>query len=529
MAVKDASIDINPYTSTVPLVQVPPEQMESASRPAQPLEGQFGRKGTGALAIGDAILKGFMQGHQAKEQKKAAQAQATIAAADAATQGAYQKYQDSLSAAGGNHNDPNAKAAYDAYVDTFNKGKAAKAQFVIPEKPPKGQSGQKGKDKKPFGMGGIKDFFEANPHVIPQIALLTMQPNAPGASPQTKAQLQASQSAQLENQREQQLVNQGARLEGAQKIVDQYRGLNDNEFAALPREKQQEYQSAIAIVNGSQRQTAPKLFQNPDGSLHYYSPGMEPQGATAFVSGSQAKPGTPGFYAQQFAKENNIPVDQLSTEALDYIAKKRAYDMHLASSTLSSSTVDVHGNHSATTSHGFGPEPQPPAGFLAIGSGSGRATQSGIAPPPQAAPRMAPPPTAAAAPAPASRTASRMTPPPGRSGGGRAPTLQDARNTEKIETDKANRYQRAQDKYDKALLANAKAYKDDPAAKAQADKRALGELQAEHQGIENWYNGQVHAVGGSVPSDLIVNTPGGSFRFKTKADADRFKREAGIQ
>lgn len=101
MAVENKQIEINPYTSTVPMVQMPVEQMEAGSRPAGPLPGQFGKKGTGALAIGDSLLKGFLQGHQIKEQRKYAEAQTTIAAADAASGAAYKKYQDALTAANG--------------------------------------------------------------------------------------------------------------------------------------------------------------------------------------------------------------------------------------------------------------------------------------------------------------------------------------------------------------------------------------------------------------------------------------------
>lgn len=185
MAVDTSKIQIDPYTSTVPLVQIPPEQMQ----PAQPLAGQFGKKGTPALAVGDALLKGFMEGHAQKEKANNAKAQATITAADSATQAAYEKYQDSLSQAGGKVDDPTAKAAYDAYLGIFNQAKEAKAQFVIPQKGDKGQkSGGKDGKSKTTGFGNIKEFFAANPHIIPQIALMTMQPKGPGQSRESRLQ-----------------------------------------------------------------------------------------------------------------------------------------------------------------------------------------------------------------------------------------------------------------------------------------------------------------------------------------------------
>ena len=191
MPVNVDPLQITPYTSTVPLVQIPPDQMSAQTRPAQPLAGEFGKKGTGALAIGDSLLKGFMLGHQQKEQKKQAQAQATINAADAASEAAYNEYQQALTKAGGKQDDPAAKAAYDAYTTAFQAGKQAKAQFVIPEKTQKGKKAaadtdpvkspdDKKKKQASAGFNNIKDFFEANPHIVPQIALVTMQPKPPG-------------------------------------------------------------------------------------------------------------------------------------------------------------------------------------------------------------------------------------------------------------------------------------------------------------------------------------------------------------
>ena len=194
MAVESQQVKIDPYTSTVPLVQLPVEQAEAASRPAQPLQGQFGKAGTGALAIGDSIFKGFLKGQEIKEKRKYAQATATISAADKSTEDAYQQYQDTLSSS----KDPAAAdAAYKNYTDIFNRAKQAKAQFAIPEKPAKG-TGQKKSlkdDIKSFG-GGIKDFMEANPHIVPQIALLTMQPKPPGQSREAKRADLQDQAAQ---------------------------------------------------------------------------------------------------------------------------------------------------------------------------------------------------------------------------------------------------------------------------------------------------------------------------------------------
>lgn len=221
MSVNTPSTEITPFVSNIPTVQSPQIDL-SGNQPAGPLPGQFGgHKGSGGLAIGDAILKGIIKGHEFKVQKKTAEAQATIAASNAASESAYSKYQDALSQARGDVNDPNAKAAYDAYVGIFSKGKEAISPFVIPEKGAKG--GQKsqgtGKDGKKQGHGfmGIKDFFEANPHVIPQIALMTMQPKPQGQSRDNRvADLQEKALGQEVKAGEQNL-----------KIGDQNLALND--------------------------------------------------------------------------------------------------------------------------------------------------------------------------------------------------------------------------------------------------------------------------------------------------------------
>lgn len=238
MAVDAGQIKIDPYTSTVPVVQVPPSEIDAQTRPAGPLPGQFGKKGTGALAIGDSLLKGFMQGHAMLAEKKAKQANATITALDNNVSSAYQQYQDSL-ASGGDKTATD--AAYANYLDQFNKSKEAKAKFVIPEKKGKGGSssstggatGGKKDDKKGGAFGGIKDFMEANPHIIPQIALMTMQPKPPGLNRETRqaeAQTKAAEAqAKLagvevtgeEQRQKDQAYQQSQRVENDQRVASE--------------------------------------------------------------------------------------------------------------------------------------------------------------------------------------------------------------------------------------------------------------------------------------------------------------------
>ena len=143
-----------------------------------------------AAALGDSIIKGFLRGHAVREERNNAKAQATITAADKATQDAYQRYQDTLASS---KSPEDQKAAYEQYLTSFNQAKAVKQQFAIPEDKKKGgqkKTGDKKKDgQQPMTFGAqLKDFFEANPHIVPQIALMTMQPEPPGPSRQTRVE-----------------------------------------------------------------------------------------------------------------------------------------------------------------------------------------------------------------------------------------------------------------------------------------------------------------------------------------------------
>jgi hypothetical protein len=196
MAVEGAQIKVDPYTSTVPLIQIPREELQKNPEPAANYMGKAG----GIAEIGNSILKGTLRGLQDKEQRKYATATATINALDKTTESAYQQYQEAL--ATGKDKD-STDAAYDNYVKRFNDAKAQKAQFIIPQKPAKGQGGDKKKKnaQQPQSGGGfgagIKQFFERNPHVIPELALATMYPKQPGPSVdtmRTKNQLQEDQN-----------------------------------------------------------------------------------------------------------------------------------------------------------------------------------------------------------------------------------------------------------------------------------------------------------------------------------------------
>lgn len=532
MPVQTPEITINPYQSTVPVVQIPPEQFGNTT-PAQPLQGAF-KKGTGALAIGDSILKGFLAGHQYKEQKKQAQAQATIAAADSATNAAWQKYQDALGAASGNTKDPKAQAAYQAYVGIFNQAKTAKSQFVIPQKPEKGDKSKK-KEKGPGFFNNIKEFMEANPHIVPQLALMSMQPNPEGMTPETRSTA-ATQEAQAAETGYYQQLNQQAKLKtDAEQAVAQYGGLTDAEWSAMSpaaREAGQKTlrnarayldsasgkQKYLTLVgpNGEQQMVpegteipvgwhvyekptgATKLYQKKDGTLAWLHPDSEDaQNAEPIQTTGEAKPGTLGFYVQQYAKENSIPIDQLTTKDLDYINQWQAYDRTRGSLT---GTTTRQGLDATTSARSIGAPPQPPEGRRGIAA----VPQGGMTPPPVPAAKT----QALASASPTAKTRSGgMTAPPNRQAN---PSMNRVRITEQTNTQKQNMYTKAKAQFDKNMLNNAKAYAGDPEGKTKADQMVQAQYNLDALSIENWYRQQVVATGGSVPKRHVAQDKDGN-------------------
>jgi hypothetical protein len=515
VAVETPQVEITPYTSTIPLVQMSPEAMAgSGVQPSPPLQGQFTKRSTGALAIGDALVKGILQGHQVKEQRKNAEAQTTIAAADAASEAAFQKYQDAITAANGNQNDPTAQAAYKSYQQIFDQGKQAKAKFVIPEKPQKGDKSQQKKGLKgevKSGFSSIKDFFEANPHVVPQIALLTMQPKPPGITPQNKLQT-------LETQREQQVLDEGqqkaANLKTYQDGYATFASLTQEEIANLPPDAKKNYDKWV----GAKAALTP---MRSGGTMYTYMVNGKPvklypedaymMGASLYVPGQEPKPGTEGaFTLQALTKYGYQSEGEAPPELMKYIHDWWGWKQAQTTSATSGSTVDVHGNRTTTNnSTRAAQEPKPPSGFAPISAG-----QRGMQPPPNAPQAASPTGKLAAPPAPpqaGGKTGKgKMEAPP--SG---QPTLTDANRTQKVETEKSTRYQKAETAYAAALGNNEKAYQlalsrgtDQATAAKQRDaanQQAAEELGKAKDEIGKWYAQQVHAIGGNMPDD--VNLP----------------------
>ena len=403
MAVTQDQFQVNPYTSTVPLVQVPPQAIEQQSRPAAPLQGQFGgHKGTGGLLIGDALLKGFMAGHQQKEQKQQAKAQATINAADAASEAAYQQYQDALTKAGGKHDDPSAKAAYDAYTTAFQAGKQAKAQFVIPDKTQKGKKNttdtdpvkspddKKKKGAASAGFNSIKDFFEANPHIVPQIALMTMQPKPPGLAPAAQVQSLDLQTAKTQNE-----TAQRANADEQQKVNDRnmiamYGKLTDDEIKKLPPEVQKQIadpQNGLVVAKNryameNRDKAKPDWFVDRDGNFHQVAVGEEPPPGWKKYEKTPTNESQSNMYYDAAARAWGTTRDKLTVPQLEYVdaMKARSKAQLSGQTTYSYSTTDTSGNRSTTTRKVSDPI-QPPTGIKPLPEDT---FKQGIQPPPTA-------------------------------------------------------------------------------------------------------------------------------------------------
>jgi hypothetical protein len=512
MPVNNDQFQVTPYTSTVPLVQVPPEAMEQQTRPSPPLQGNFTRKGTGALAIGDSLLKGFMAGHQQKEQKKQAQAQATINAADAASEAAYSQYQQALTKAGGKQDDPAAQAAYQSYVTAFNAGKQAKAQFVIPDKTQKGKKNatdtdpvkspdDKKKKTASAGFNNIKDFFEANPHIIPQIALVTMQPKPPGLSPEGQGQVQNLESQRLGNEEQaRKLQNEKTYQSG----FSTFAHLSPDEIASLPPDSKKGYeawQNARAALAPTKYSGTAKLYKLGNGKEAY----LYPEEANQFypdaqpVDNTAPKAGSDAELEDKYLKSIGITRDTATAEQLAS-AKQYAKAAGIPqTATTSTSTIDTSGNRTTTTRRTASP-----GGVSRPPKASAAPSGQGIAPPPQSV----------------KTSKAGVTAPPG--GKQTATTAQVTRQAVKAQQEG---YRKAETGYSKAIAEADKAFaaaqkqaaaSGDPtviqtaqAAKDRAYARAKLDLDEAKAGVATEYDTAVKSIGGTTGSQASGSLPPG--------------------
>jgi hypothetical protein len=338
-----------------------------------------------------------MLGHEQKEQRKNEQAKATINAADAASEAAYRAYQDALTKVGGKQDDPAAQSAYEAYKATFNAGKQAKAQFVIPEKGQKGKKsssdsvgstgtgGKGGKDKKQAsaGFNNIREFFEANPHIVPQIALMTMQPKPQGLEPQRQVQSLELDTAQRQN-------NDLKQKDSDRNMIAMYGKLTPEEIAKLPADVQKQIndpQNGLKVAQSRYAMEAPqkgkdRIWTNGKGDFSSLPEGEAPPVNSGYYpyekTPANGPKGEEAFVAE-YATKNNISPASMDPATRKYLHDVWTYRNPQTTSSVSGATVDAQGNRTATNRSTRGSaEPRPPSGVAPVSG-------MGIQPPPGAA------------------------------------------------------------------------------------------------------------------------------------------------
>lgn len=364
MAVETPQIKIDPYTSTVPLVQVPQQDYEQPQQAPR----VYSRK-AGIAELGDDVFRGLMRGLEVKEQRKHEQAQATVNALDKRTQDAYNNYQTALATG----KKEQADAAYGVYLNSFNAAKQAKAQFVIPEKRSHHKGGQKKKDEEGVSTGGfgagLKQFFERNPHIIPEISLLAMQPKPPGPSVQTvgeQQQIQAGENAQKEQQ---QRLAEETRKQSAEKIYDE---LGQKPLDSLSEDEKAKLNWSRDILFPQHYGHTMYTYKVPKAGGGFTYEKLLPDdaaqmGAELVVPGQEQKLGTVGDFLSTVAADNKTSAENLNAGQKGYLEKLwHFYQQNPSASTATSWWLDKDGNWQTRTAPNYrGPvPPKPPAGLF---------------------------------------------------------------------------------------------------------------------------------------------------------------------
>lgn len=473
MPVQNDPFQITPYQSSVPLVQIPPEAIESASRPAAPLQGEFGKKGTSGLAIGDALMKGFIQGHQQKAERNFQQANAEFASGSAQLAAAKSTYQQAIDSGQAKPNDPN-DPAFKAYQEAAAPILAKLQPLTVQQKQSKGQGGDKKGEKKP-AFSNFKDFFAANPHIIPSLAMMAMTPQPLGKTQEGQQQVQNLESQKLGNQQQQQQLVAAKQKQDDLNFVAMHQSLSDEQIKALPADEQK--QLAASKYRLEQTQLPKEKFstwQSAEGNQFVVLPAGEqpPPGFKPYEKLPTNESQT-NMYYDAAARAWGTTRDKLSVQQLEYVDAMRARTKAQSSgqTTYTYTTTDVNGDHHSVTKKVSDPLPTP-AGLAPLPDRVFSDAQGGMPPPPAAQQGAKPvdggiskPPTASAAPtgtktqgiAPppqGTKTAKTgITPPPG----GKQTALT-ASVTRQAVTKQQEGYQKAEDAYTKTIAAADKAF-----------------------------------------------------------------------
>lgn len=266
----DQQLKLNPYQSQVPLVQIPQQDLQPGG-PLPVQAGYMGKAGS-AASIGDQILKGFLRGRNVAEQKKQQQAGYAIDLSQRNETEKWQTYQDALRTGQAKPGDET-NQAYKDYLQAHDATSRTMEKVAIPKDKPKGQNGQKKKaddDNQPKSFGQkLKDFMEANPHFIPQLAITSRVPNKPVMTADTEQAKNTltSQGQQIELQG--QAIEQGKLKQQQdqlkiqdQKLLQQVDTLGGIDKVAADKNAPPELQAA------ARRAVSERLDkEGPDGQL----------------------------------------------------------------------------------------------------------------------------------------------------------------------------------------------------------------------------------------------------------------------
>ena len=525
MAVTGGDISIDPYKSTVPLappVQIPREDLQAQQAPAI-----YSRTG-GIAQFADTAMKGLLKGLQMKEEKKYKTAEAVMAAQDAGISAAKKNYDDMLTTKGAFEADgktPKAEtqAAYDAWQTAVNTAATQRQAFAVPEKTPKQPKGQKKADKAADGapaQGGfgasLKQFFERNPHVVPELAIIGM-----------KAQVTPYGQMAPEQQAQKMQMDAAQRQESIQKVTDaavltrdKYAGRSESELQKMPpseggkaagfKNALEEYRNAVESLTPISTATKYQTMVDPQGQQHSVPLGTQiPDGWHIYekpLASQTARVGTEQEFTGQALKAYGYDKDTAPPALLKYLHDSWAYKAaqttsgtseHMETDPKTNELVAVKTGSSTTRGAAA---PKPPAGFSPLG-------ENGL---PQESAAAKPAGDAAASSAATPKTG-KMSKPPAAPGAGKGtmtaaplpPGVRDtglkampgAQNTERVETQEKNMYATATKNYE-AALKNNKTKAPTPESLKAANDQALAAYNAEKAQITLWKAKQVKAVGG---------------------------------
>ena len=432
MPVNAPPITVDPYTSTIPLVQVPPEAIGGGQPATKPLQGNYTKAG-GKMAIGDALMKGFLQGHALKEQKNYAQAQASLNAVQTGEQSAWKNYQDALTlgTAKPDKEDP----LYKAYLEAHQRTTDVMSKYATPPKKTKGGAAQPssgttesgGKNdkvaaQKPMSFGEkIKDFFAANPHLVPQLALLSRVPNPPTMEPDTQANALKLSALQREDQQAAQAISdQNVIAVAYAREKDMTPDQKKVARAAMPETERKKLEEAEA-----RRDERINEQQEVKGKYRYWTNGTDtiplregeapPPGSGYHLVNERQQPVLKGeeAFKSDYIRQNGLDPKNMDPATDKYLHDWWQWKQAQTTSTTSGTTVDASGNRTTTgaTTRGT-PEPRPPAGTPPVGASAGQVqggAQAGESP--KTAGGLQPYPKQATAKAPVARGSATAGPP----------------------------------------------------------------------------------------------------------------------